>query len=312
MGKLVDGKWVKGSVITSDDSGAYDRIPRSFLDTVSEEHDTFKPESGRYHLYVSYACPWAHRTLIFRELKDLGKHISLSVVHPEMLEMGWSFKSDFEGSTGDDLYQSDFLHQIYQKAQSDVSTSVTVPILWDKKEETIVNNESSEIIRIFNSSFNKLTGNQDDYYPSKLREEIDQWNDKIYSSLNNGVYKCGFAKNQEAYNEAVEALFKTLDELEDHLKDNKFLVGNQLTEADVRLFPSLIRFDPVYHVHFKCSYKKIAEYKNLYRYTLDLLKNDAFKKTTHLNHIKRHYYYSHEDINPHQIIPKYDGHSYGL
>lgn len=304
MGRLVSGNWEEGSIIRSDKKGRYDRLVRTFRDTIASKHEKFQAESGRYHLYVSYACPWAHRCLIFRGLKELENHISIDVVHPDMLNKGWSFKKDIEryGATGDSLNKAEFLYEIYQKADPQVSTSVTVPVLWDKKSQTIVNNESAEIIRIFNSAFNELTGNTADYYPSELQKEIDQWNKKIYDQVNNGVYKCGFAKTQEAYNEAVNELFSCLEQLEDHLEDNSYLVGNQLTEADLRLLPTLIRFDPVYYVHFKCSRQKISEFKNLSRYLQALMKLEPVKKTTHLEHIKRHYFFSHAAINPMQII----------
>ncbi len=303
MGRLVDGKWTKTSIITSDKNGAYDRIPRSFRETISANHKVFKPESGRYHLYVAGACPWAHRTLIYRSLKGLESHISIDVVHPDMLEMGWTFATDFKGTTGDSLFEREYLYEIYQKAQEDISTSVTVPILWDKQTNRIVNNESSEIIRIFNSEFNTLTHNHDDFYPVDLRPQIDSWNDRIYPNINNGVYRCGFAKTQEAYNEAAIKLFDTLEEIESHLSDNEYLAGNQLTEADLRLVPTLLRFDLVYFTHFKTNYKRIADYPNLSAYTYKMFHIEAVKKTTWLDQIKRHYYYSHESINPCRIVP---------
>ena len=303
MGRLIDGKWTTGSIITSDKKGRFERIPRSFRDTISKK-GPYSPESGRYHLYVSYACPWAHRTLIYRLLKDLQDHITVSVVHPDMMDKGWTFETEFTDTTGDELYNYSHLYKIYQKAQSDVSTSVTVPVLWDKKTQKIVNNESSEIIRFFNTEFNKLTGNKEDFYPEELRENIDEINDKVYHNVNNGVYKSGFAKSQEAYEEAVTNLFNTLDWLEQLLEGRKYLFGNRLTEADIRLIPTLLRFDLVYYIHFKCSVRKISEYKNLYRYTKDLYSINAIIKTTNFNHIKRHYYYSHESLNPKRIIPK--------
>jgi len=303
MGKLVDGKWVESSIISSDKNGAYDRKPRSFRDVISKDHAVYTPDSGRYHLYVSYACPWAHRALIYRELKKLQTHISVSVVHPDMLDKGWSFDKTFEGATGDHLFDSAQLFEVYQKAQSDISTSVTVPILWDKKTNTIVNNESSEIIRILNVAFNELTGNVDDYYPEAYQAEIDKLNDEIYEHVNNGVYRCGFANTQSAYDSAVIPLFNTLNKLEARLEGKDFLIGNQLTEADIRLITTLVRFDLVYYVHFKCSQKRIADYPNLSRYTKSLYQLDAVKETTNFEHIKRHYYYSHEVINPHRIIP---------
>ncbi|MAW07538.1 MAG: glutathione-dependent reductase [Halobacteriovoraceae bacterium] len=303
MGMLIEGKWVKGSIIKSDNKGAYDRLPRTFRGHISEENSNFKPESGRYHLYVSYACPWAQRTLIYRKLKELEDHISFSVVHPDMLDEGWVFDDSYLQATKDDLFDSKFLSEIYTKADPKITTSVTVPILWDKKLNTIVNNESSEIIRMFNTSFNSLTGNKEDFYPEKYREKIDGLNDKIYHDVNNGVYKCGFSKTQKAYDDASRKLFQTLDFLDGILGENKFLIGEELTEADLRLIPTLLRFDIVYVTHFKCNLRQIKDYKNLGRYTKELYEMPAIKETTNLDHIKRHYYFSHEDINPHRIIP---------
>lgn len=305
MGRLVDGEWKKTSIITSDNSGSYDRVPRSFLDKISEEHEKFKPESGRYHLYVSYACPWAHRALIFLELKELAKHIGVSVVHPHMLDYGWSFNSDWPAATGDRLYDKQYLHEIYQKADAKVCTSVTVPVLWDKKHETIVNNESSEIIRILNSSFDELTGNRENFYPKERQKEIDEINSWVYKHINNGVYKAGFAKNQKAYDEAVVKLFEHLDKVEEVLSKSNtlYLVADKLTEADIRLLTTLIRFDTVYNIHFKCSLRKISEYKFLDEYLETHLSLEAVKKTTNYDHIKQHYYYSHEEINPNRIVP---------
>ena len=303
MGQLVDGKWVTGSIISSDDSGAFDRKPTTFHDSIGEDHERYRPQSGRYHLYVSYACPWAHRALIMRELKDLADHIDVSVVHPDMLEMGWSFDDNFPGATGDVLLGREFLHQVYQAAEPDVSTKATVPVLWDKRSGAIVNNESSEIIRIFNSAFDGLTGNREDYYPEPLRQDIDAWNEKIYHHVNNGVYRSGFAQSQSAYEEAVTGLFEVLDELEAQLEGREFLVGDRLTEADIRLLPTLLRFDLVYYTHFKCNIRRVADYPNLSRYRRHLYEMDAVKHTTHFEHIKRHYFYSHESLNPQRIVP---------
>lgn len=303
MGRLVEGKWVKTSIVTSDKKGAYDRIPRSFRGTISKDDPKFQPDSNRYHLYVGYACPWAHRTLIYRGLKGLTDHITVDVVHPDMLDYGWIFDDSYPGATKDSLHNKTHLYEVYQMAQSDVSTSVTVPILWDKKTNEIVNNESSEIIRIFNREFNDLTGNLDDYYPEDLRPAIDEINQKIYDNINNGVYRCGFAKSQEAYDEAIKGMFDTLDELESILEKNRYLTGERLTEADLRLIPTLLRFDIVYYVHFKCNVRRIMEYKNLNRYRKDLYSIDAIKDSTNFDHIKRHYYYSHETINPYRIVP---------
>ena len=304
MGMLVDGKWIQGSIIKSDKNGSYDRLPRTFRDFISNNHLKFKPESGRYHLYVSYACPWAHRTLIYRKLKNLENHISISVVHPDMLENGWIFDANFEGATKDHLFGFELLSQVYQKADPKVTTSVTVPILWDKKENTIVNNESSEIIRMFNESFNELTQNFDDFYPSDKRPLIDKLNQSIYSDINNGVYKTGFAKTQKSYNDAVDKLFIKLGEIDKILGSSKYLTGDTITEADLRLIPTLLRFDMVYFTHFKCNIKLIRDFKNLSAYVKNLYSLQAIKQTTNFEHIKRHYYYSHEDINPNRIIPK--------
>lgn len=299
MGKLIDGKWHPQSVITSDHEGRYDRIPRSFREKISSEHPRFKPESGRYHLYVSYACPWAHRTLIMRELKELTQHISFNIVSPDMLDNGWIFDENHK----EENYDKKFLYEIYQMADPKISTSVTVPVLWDKKEKTIVNNESSEIIRFFNTEFNSLTGNKEDFYPSELQVEINQFNERIYEPINNGVYKTGFAKNQKAYDDAVKELFTQLDYLENHLEGREYLVGDRFTEADIRLIPTLLRFDIVYYVHFKCNIRMIREYKNLNRYMKNLYNLEAIKKTTNFEHIKRHYYFSHDGINPYRIVP---------
>jgi len=304
MGMLVNGKWVQGSIVKSDNKGAYDRQPRTFRDTISYQHPVYKPESGRYHLYVSYACPWATRTLIYRNLKSLVDHISVSVVHPDMLDEGWVFDPSYPGATKDDLFDFKYLREVYQKAEQDITTSVTVPVLWDKQTNTIVNNESSEIIRMFNSSFNALTGNMDDYYPEESMAEIDALNDKIYVAVNNGVYRTGFAKTQEAYDAAVDELFTTLDELDEILGRTKFLVGDDITEADLRLVPTLLRFDIVYVTHFKCNVKRIKDYKNLSRYTKALYQIPAIKEATNFDHIKRHYFYSHAGINPFRIIPR--------
>lgn len=303
MGKLVNGKWVVKSVMTSDTKGAYDREPRTFRDFIRSDHPDFQPESGRYHLYVSYACPWASRTLIYRKLKGLEDHISVSIVHPDMLDDGWVFDASYPGATEDHLFDFQYLRDVYLKADSSITTSVTVPILWDKKLNTIVNNESSEIIRMFNTSFNDVTGNDDDYYPQSKRSEIDALNETIYGAVNNGVYKAGFAKTQAAYDTAVTALFNTLDELDKRLSNNQYLTGETLTEADLRLIPTLLRFDGVYVTHFKCNVRQIKDYQHLSRYTKALYAMPAIKQSTNLDHIKRHYYYSHNTINPYRIIP---------
>ena len=303
MGLLVDGKWQDKWYDTSKNGGKFERQASKFRDKVSnEDGSTFPAESGRYHLYVSLACPWAHRALIFRKLKGLEAHIDVSVVHPEMLDQGWEFK-DYPGATGDKLYNFDYAHQIYTKAEPEITTRVTVPILWDKQTETIVNNESAEIIRIFNSGFNSLTNNEDDYYPNAQREEIDAINNMVYHDINNGVYKAGFATTQQAYEEAVTALFCALDRVEERLSKQRYLVGSKITEADWRLFTTLIRFDAVYHGHFKCNKKQIADYPNIYGYMKELYQVPGVAETVNFDHIKRHYYYSHTMINPTQVIP---------
>ena len=303
MGQLINGVWKKGSVSNNQKDGSFKRVDSFFRNEISENDKVYKPEKNRYHLYVSYACPWAHRTLIFRHLKKLENHISVDYVHPDMLENGWSFSNDFPKTTGDSLHFKSYIHEIYQLSDKKVSSKATVPILWDKKTSTIVNNESAEIIRIMNSSFNKITKNFDDYYPSKLRTEIDKINKVTYENINNGVYKSGFSKTQSAYEDAVTKLFSSLEMVDNILEGKEYLVGNQLTEADIRLIPPLLRFDSVYHVHFKCNLKKISEFKNISNYVKKLFKIPAINSTTDFDHIKRHYYFSHESINPNRIIP---------
>ena len=303
MGQLVNGKWINNSIVTSRKDGDYDRLKRTFLDTISSDHDQFKPESNRYHLYVSLACPWAHRTLIYRKLKGLTDHIAVSIVHPDMLDNGWEFRTDFDQSTGDQLYNLNYLYELYQKASDDLTTSVTVPVLWDTKTCTIVNNESSQIIRIFNSAFNELTGNTNDYYPTNHQTGIDALNEFIYESVNNGVYRCGFATTQLAYDRAIDALFSTLDELDNRLSNSDFLMGDQLTEADIRLIPTLLRFDIVYVTHFKCNVRRIID-SNLHRYVNQAMTIPAIQTTTVFDHIKRHYYYSHDSLLPIALFQK--------
>jgi putative glutathione S-transferase len=304
MGLLVEGKWHDQWYENSKD-GKFIRSESAFRSSIKADlQSEFPAESGRYHLYVSLACPWAHRTLIFRQLKGLEEHISMSVVHPDMLENGWSFAKDFAGSTGDDLYGQEFLYQLYQQANPDYSGRVTVPVLWDKKRETIVSNESAEIIRMFNSEFNQLTGNTADFYPADSRTEIDSLNNAIYDRINNGVYRAGFATSQLAYEQAVAPLFEQLDLLESRLAEQgPFLLGDVQTEADWRLFTTLVRFDPVYVGHFKCNLKRIADYPALSEYLERLLAVDGIVETCNTEHIKRHYYYSHSSINPTRIVP---------
>ena len=302
MGFLENGQWNTKEGFSISNTGSFDRPKSIFRHTISNK-GPFKAEANRYHLYVSHACPWAHRTLIMRSLKKLTPLISVDVLHPNMNDKGWEFRSDYEACTGDSLYNKHALFELYQLADPTASCRVTVPVLWDKKTTTIVNNESSEIIRLFNTAFNSLTGTTSDYYPPTLRTPIDTFNKQIYDTLNNGVYKAGFAQQQAAYDTAVHALFETLDMLNKHLKSCTYLVGETLTEADIRLYVTLIRFDSVYHTHFKCNKKLIAQYPNISRYLKNLYEIPAFKNTTFHNHIKHHYYTSHPHINPYRIIP---------
>ncbi|GLQ25313.1 glutathione S-transferase family protein [Sulfitobacter pacificus] len=310
MGLLVDGKWQDKWYDTKSSGGKFERSAAQFRNWVTADGTAgpsgqagFKAESGRYHLYVSYACPWAHRTLIFRALKDLSDHITISVVHPEMLSDGWTFDDGYPGATGDTLFGLPFARDIYTRADPAFTGRVTVPILWDKVQGTIVSNESSEIIRMFNSAFDDITGNTQDYWPADLRDAIGPVNDRIYDSFNNGVYRCGFATTQDAYDEAVVPLFDTLDWIEQRLSKNRYLMGAQLTEADWRLFPTLVRFDMVYHLHFKCNRRRIVDYPNLWAYTRALYQTPGIAATVNMDHIVRHYHYSHETINPNRIIP---------
>jgi putative glutathione S-transferase len=310
MGRLIDGKWSSEWYDTKATGGAFQRDTSRFRNWVTADgapgpsgEGGFKAESGRYHLYVSYACPWAHRTLIFRALKGLEDHITISVVHPDMMKNGWEFRTDFPGATGDTLFGADFMHQIYTRADPGISGRVTVPVLWDKAQGAIVSNESSEIIRMLNSAFNAITGNALDFWPEHLRDAIEPINARIYDTLNNGVYKSGFATTQAAYEAGVLPLFDTLDWLESHLGTSRYLMGETLTEADWRLFPTLLRFDSVYHLHFKCNRRRIVDYPNLWAYTRALYQHPGVAGTVHMDHIVRHYHYSHETINPNRIIP---------
>ncbi len=310
MGLLVDGVWQDKWYDTASSGGRFQRTTTAWRNWVTPDGAPgptgtggFAAASGRYHLYVCLACPWAHRTLIFRALKGLTPHIDVSAVHPDMLTEGWEFRTDFPGATGDRLYGLPYLRDIYLKADPHASGRVTVPVLWDKKTGTIVSNESAEIIRMFNSAFNGLTGNTDDYWPEDLRPQIEAMNARIYDTVNNGVYKAGFATTQEAYDEGVIPLFESLNWLENLLGPNRYLTGDRLTEADWRLFTTMVRFDPVYHTHFKCNRKWLREFPNLWGWTRDLYQIPGVAETVDFNHIVRHYHYSHDTINPYRIIP---------
>ena len=296
MGLLQNGKWVDKWYETDDKGGEFRRQESRFRDWIKPQPDAqFPPESGRYHLYVSLACPWAHRTLIFRALKGLTEHIGVTVVKPLMLENGWELSAD--------QYGLSYLYELYLKADPSYEGRVTVPVLWDKQKQTIVSNESAEIIRMFNSAFNELTGNALDFYPEALHTQIDELNERIYHTVNNGVYRAGFATSQAAYEEAFYELFDTLDWLEARLADQRFLVGNRITEADWRLFTTLIRFDAVYVGHFKCNKKRLMDYPSLTRYLRELWQVEGVRETVNFDHIKQHYYGSHKTINPSGIIP---------
>ncbi|EAR49589.1 hypothetical protein OG2516_09133 [Oceanicola granulosus HTCC2516] len=310
MGRLVNGDWQTTPSDTANKGGSFARAESSFRNWITADGSAgpsgeggFAAESGRYHLYVSYACPWAHRALIFRQLKGLEEHIGVSVVHPYMLEDGWTFDDDWPGATGDDLHGDRFLRETYLRADPDATTKVTVPVLWDKARGTIVSNESAEIIRMFDSAFDEITGNRDRYWPEELRDEIEPVNARIYDTVNNGVYKAGFATSQEAYDEAVVALFDSLDWIEARLGEGRYLMGARPTEADWRLFTTLVRFDKVYHGHFKCNRRRIVDYPNIWAYTRDLYQVPGVAGTVQFDHIVPHYHYSHESVNPHRIIP---------
>jgi putative glutathione S-transferase len=310
MGQLVDGKWSTEWYDTKKTGGRFERAQSGFRNWITPDGSAgpsgqggFPAEAGRYHLYVSYACPWAHRTLIFRALKNLENLISVSVTDAKMPdETGWSFTGT-SWSTGDTLNHKDYLWQVYAAAAPDYTGRVTVPVLWDKQRSTIVSNESAEIIRMLNSAFDALTGNETDYYPAELRAKIDAINTRVYDTVNNGVYKAGFATTQEAYEGAADALFESLDWLEGILGQSPYLAGEEITEADWRLFTTLVRFDAVYVGHFKCNRRRIADYPNLSHYLKALYEVPGVKETVHIDHIKTHYYWSHVSINPHRIIP---------
>jgi len=309
MGLLIDGQWADRWYDTKATKGRFVRSEAQFRHWITADgragpsgEGGFKAEAGRYHLYVSLACPWAHRTLIFRKLKGLESMISVSVVNPLMVEHGWTFEPD-DGVIPDPLHQAHYLHQIYTIADPDYTGRVTVPLLWDKQQNRPVNNESAEIIRMLNSAFDDVGAKPGDYYPQALRAQIDELNGQVYDRVNNGVYKAGFATTQEAYEEAVLALFETLDELDQRLSRQRYLLGEQVTEADWRLFTTLVRFDAVYHGHFKCNLKRIADYPHLAGYVRELYQWPGVEETVNMKHIKEHYYRSHATINPTGVVP---------
>lgn len=309
MGLLVDGEWRDQWYDTKSTGGRFKRDISRFRNWVTADGSAgpsgapgFQAAAGRYHLYVSYACPWAHRTLIFRKLKGLEDMISLSVVHWYMAEHGWTF-DDGDGVIPDTLHDAQYMYQIYQAADDSYTGRVTVPVLWDKEKDTIVSNESADIIRMFNSAFDGIGAIEGDYYPEDLREEIDEINTRVYATVNNGVYKAGFATTQQAYEEAVEPLFESLEWLDGRLSTRRYLLGDRVTEADWRLFTTLLRFDPVYVGHFKCNRRRIVDFEHLWPYVRDLYQVPGVAETVHMDHIKAHYYASHDSINPTRIVP---------
>lgn len=309
MGYLDNGTWIDQWYDTKSTGGKFVRTESQFRNWITPDgapgptgEGGFKAEAGRYHLYVSYACPWAHRALIFRVLKGLDTMIDVSVVDWFMGENGWTFKKR-DGANGDNLFDADVLHQVYTRAKPDYTGRVTVPVLWDKQTGTIVSNESADIIRMFNSAFDGVGACEGDYYPEDLRAEIDAVNDRVYDTVNNGVYKAGFATEQGPYEDAVTTLFDSLDWLDARLSGQRYLVGNRLTEADWRLFTTLVRFDAVYVGHFKCNIRRIADYEHLSAYVRDLYQYPGVAETVHMDHIKNHYYASHDTINPTGVVP---------
>lgn len=309
MGLLIEGRWHTDWYDTKSTGGKFVRKVSNFRNWITSDGEAgpsgtggFPAEAGRYHLYVSLACPWAHRTLIFRELKSLQNMISVSVVNAYMGDEGWTFNPG-DGVVEDTVNHKQRLYEIYTLADPEYSGRVTVPVLWDKKQNTIVNNESAEIIRMFNSAFDHLGAKPGDYYPENLHQEIDALNDLIYDNINNGVYKAGFATTQDAYSEAVANVFKVLDQLEQRLRDQRYLVDSQITEADWRLFTTLIRFDAVYVGHFKCNLKRLADYPAISNYVRDLYQQPGIAGTVNIDYIKAHYYQSHVTINPTGVVP---------
>jgi len=329
MGRLIDGEWYTADEVEAlrdDDSGEFQREETTFRDWVRDDPDAeFRPESGRYHLYVSYACPWAHRTLLTRALKGLADAITVDVVDPVRIDQGWEFAPEKEGCTPDTIHGSDYLREVYLAADPDYTGRVTVPVLWDRQEETIVNNESEEIAKMLDAAFDEQAERDVTLYPEGRRDEIDRVVDDVYETINNGVYRAGFAGTQDAYDDAVTDLFDALDRYDDRLADRRYLLGEELTLADVFAFPTLYRFDEVYHTHFKCNHREVTDYDHLWPYLRDLYQTGGTERsegppngrtrseatresqgvadTCHMDHVKTHYYVSHTDLNPKQIVP---------
>jgi putative glutathione S-transferase len=304
MNMLVDGQWHTDAYETTNEDGEFERSTTSFRDRVRDDPDADHPvEADRYHLYVSYACPWAHRTLLLRRLKGLEDVISVDVVDPHRVHDGWEFTPEKDGCTPDTVNGTEYLRDVYTAAQSDYTGRVTVPVLWDAESETIVNNESAEIIRMLDVDFDRLATNDVDLYPESCRETVDDLIEAIYEPINNGVYRAGFANSQQAYENAVTELFDALEHWGEQLGEQRYLAGEQLTEADVCMFTTLIRFDHVYHTHFKCNRQLISEYPNLREYVRELYNLPGVAETVDIEHITEHYYRSHTDLNPSGIVP---------
>ncbi|MFW2374621.1 MAG: glutathione S-transferase family protein [Gammaproteobacteria bacterium] len=310
MAMMIKGQLQQDWLQKEIEDGDFKRMESTFRNWITTDGSAgpggeagFKAEPGRYHLYISHACPWAHRTVIFRKLKKLESVIGLSIVEPDMLEQGWFFSDHEQSPYIDHVYGFKYIHQLYTLADKEFTGQITVPVLWDKQRQTIVNNESSEIIRMLNSAFPQSSDISIDYYPIELREDIDRINDLVYENINNGVYRCGFATSQEAYNTAFHKLFDALDQIESVLAQQRYLTGETITEADWRLFTTLVRFDAVYVGHFKCNLKRIIDYHNIWNYLKELYQLPGIASTIDLDYIKRHYYFSHTSINPSQIIP---------
>jgi len=305
MNMLVDGEWRTDAYETTNEDGAFERGTTSFRDRIEDDPDArFQAEAGRYHLYVCYACPWAHRTLLVRALKGLEDAITVNYVDPFRGDDGWQFTPEKDGCTEDTVNGSDYLREVYQQADPDMTGRVTVPVLWDKQEETIVNNESKEILRMLDTEFDSVATRDVDLYPEGYRDEVDRIVDEIYEPINNGVYRTGFADTQEAYDEAVGELFDALDHWDDVLADQRYLAGDRLTEADICMFTTLVRFDEVYHTHFMCNHRLIEQYDNLWPYLRDLYQTPGVSETVNMDHIKEHYYTTHPDVSPKRIVPE--------
>ena len=303
MNMFVDGEWRTDAYESTNETGAFERQETTFRDSIRDDPDArFQPESGRYHLYVCYACPWAHRALLIRALKGLEDAISVDYVDPYRDDDGWQFTPEKDGCTPDTVNGSDYLREIYRAADPDMTGRVTVPVLWDKQEETIVNNESREILRMLDTEMDEFATNDVDLYPAGYQDEIDRIIDEIYEPINNGVYRTGFATSQEAYDEAIAELFEALDHWDEVLADQRYLAGDRLTEADICMFTTLVRFDQVYHTHFMCNRKFIHQYENLWPYLRDLYQVPGVAETVNMDHIKEHYYTTHPEVTPTGII----------